>query len=329
MCRWFSYLSEEEVLLADPLLKPKHSIVKQISAHWLPDIHVEYMATDDGSPNIFSNVDGFGVAWYTKSACEFDPASSPGLRPCLYKTVRPPLNDRNLLSIAENVSSTCIVAHVRAATGLAPVNEQNSHPYVFGRFTFAHNGTVACFFDIKPALLGLLSPAARRNILGTTDTEHAAALFFTHLDPAGPWTKSYSLEELKAAFQKTFQTLHDLIESVKRQDGEHSSLNFIVTDGEQMLASRYAYPIGTEPPSLYYSQKAGPALNSKFEDAADPEDAACDPVLGCEPRRKEEYKKHVIIASEPTTYRVDDWHLIEANSMLAVGKDLEVVISKI
>lgn len=116
------------------------------------------------------------------------------------------------------------------ATGLTPVVETNSHPFVFGRFTFAHNGTVAAFFEIKTTLLGLISPAARHNILGTTDTEHAAALFFTYLDPEGPWTKSYEMHELTAALEKTIATLHRLVVEVGRH-GEKSSLNFLVTDG--------------------------------------------------------------------------------------------------
>ncbi|KAK4697887.1 glutamine amidotransferase, partial [Phenoliferia sp. Uapishka_3] len=350
MCRWFAYLSEEDVLLADPvslsfcqrektgavvdsfvarqLLRPMHSIVKQISTHWLPDVHVQYAPTDDGSgPNKLSNVDGFGVAWYTKSASEFDAAATASyIRPCLYKTVRPPLNDLNFRSIAENVSSTCIVAHVRAATGRTPVSELNSHPFVFGRFTFAQNGTVACFFEIKTSLLGLISAAARRNILGTSDTEHVAALFFTQLDHDGPWTKTYQLEEMKAALKKTVDILRSLVESIGRPRNECSFLNFVVTDGEQMLASRYAYPVGTEPPSLYYSSKAGPTINRKYEDDPD------GPLLAPEDqptKRNSDYKKHVIIASEPSTYHMEDWTLIPANSLLAVGKDLQVTLTSI
>ncbi|KAK4704097.1 glutamine amidotransferase, partial [Phenoliferia sp. Uapishka_3] len=355
MCRWFAYLSTEDVLLADPLLRTQHSIVRQISAHWLPNIHVEYMATDDGSPNILSNVDGFGVgkaldapavayvsstqslpsAWYTRTACEFDPsAKSLDLRPVLYKTVRPPLNDLSFISIAENVASSCIIAHVRAATGLTPVTEQNSHPFVFGRFTFAHNGTVAHFFEIRVALLEMLSPASRRNILGTTDTEHAAALFFTILDPDGPWTKEYPLAELQAALKKTVETLHGLVDKVGLPPGVvrlPSFLNFVLTDGEQMLATRYAYPAGTEPPSLYYSSLAGPTLNRKYEDNPDGPDVEVveSDAEDYHPRQRVDYKKHVIIASEPTTYHLEDWTLITANSLLAVGKDLEIKVTKI
>ena len=102
---------------------------------------------------------------------------------------------------------------------------------MFGRFTFAHNGTVACFFEIRTALLALISPAARRCLLGTTDSEHAAALFVTHLDPLGPWTKSYPVAEIRTALRKTVEDLHSLVEKIGRPEHERSFLNFVVTDG--------------------------------------------------------------------------------------------------
>lgn len=121
------------------------------------------------------------------------------------------------------------------ATGLTPVAEINSHPFVFGRFTIAHNGTVAAFFEIKTALLTLIGPAARHKILGTTDTEHVAGLFFTHLDEQGPWTRSYTIDEMKTALRKTFEDLHTLIEKVRAPGQEHSFLNLIITDGASLV----------------------------------------------------------------------------------------------
>jgi len=216
------------------------------------------------------------------------------------------------------------LAHIRAATGLTPVTDTNCHPFKFGRFLFCHNGVVSRFFDIKIPLLSLLSPAARRNILGTTDTEHAAALFFTHLDPEGPWTRSYSIDEMKTAVRVTIKDLQRLIDAVGGDEGKHSLLNFGITDGEQMLATRYAYPEGVEPPSLYWSTQAGPTLNTKYPDSADgPCDAAC--ML----KKRKDHGKSVIVASEPATYKKDEWNLIPANHMVAVGRTFEVEVAKI
>lgn len=48
MCRWFAYTGEESVLLSDVLITPKHSITKQIDSHFLPNVHIEFKATDSG-----------------------------------------------------------------------------------------------------------------------------------------------------------------------------------------------------------------------------------------------------------------------------------------
>ncbi|KAK4698925.1 hypothetical protein P7C70_g7346, partial [Phenoliferia sp. Uapishka_3] len=122
MCRWFAILTEEPALMADVLLRPKHSIVKMIDSHFLPDVHVQFQASDSGSPNPLSNLDGFGVAWYTTTSTEFDVDLQGNYSlPTLYKSIRPPLNDRNLQSLCENTASKAVVAHVRAGTGLTPV----------------------------------------------------------------------------------------------------------------------------------------------------------------------------------------------------------------
>jgi glutamine amidotransferase len=334
MCRWFVYIGEEPTLLEDVLIKPKHSIVKQIDAHFLPNLHATYdphggrnklssgVASDDHGPNHFTNVDGFGVGYYTGVAAEFNEDNIN--RPCIYRNTRPPLNDLNLISLCANTSTKCVFAHIRAGTGLSPTVETNNHPFVFGRYMFMHNGVVANFSKIKVPLLGKLSEQAYANIFGTTDTEHVAALFFTYL--GNDWHAELPIEKLKQAMVKTLQDVLALIqESVK--DNEvlpHSSLNFALTDSCQLLAVRFSSMDEVEPPSLYYSTTAGPILNRKFPDHPDGKEVNRKSV-----QATQEHGKHVIVASEPNTYKTEDWHLVPPNSFVLVNKDLNVVIEKI
>lgn len=82
-----------------------------------------------------------------------------------------------------------------------------------------------------------------------------------------------------------------------------------------MLATRYAYPAGTEPPSLYFSTTAGPTLNSKYED--DPDGPYCEPSdFGAHPKKTTEHQKHCIISSEPTTYHEKDWYASHLSPIL-------------
>jgi glutamine amidotransferase len=190
---------------------------------------------------------------------------------------------------------------------------------------FMHNGVVANFSKIKIALLQKLSTDAYANIFGTTDTEHVAALFFTHL--GNDWDTLVSIEKLKKTMINTLQDVLALIqESVKDKDEilPHSSLNFAVTNGCQLLAVRFSSMDEVEPPSLYYSTTAGPTLNRKFPDHPDGKE-----VKNTSIRATHEHGKHVIVASEPSTYKAEDWHLVPANSFVLVDKDLNVVVEKI
>ena len=335
MCRWFVYIGEEPALLEDILIKPQHSIVKQISTHFLPNLHVTYdarlrrkvfnagIASDDQGSNHLTNVDGFGVGYYTGVAAEFNHDAVN--RPCVYRNIRPPLNDLNLRSLCAHTATTCVFAHIRAGTGMTSPVETNNHPFVFGRYMFMHNGDVANFSRIKIRLLQTVSDKAHRNIFGTTDTEHCAALFFTHL--GDDWKISLPLEALKEAMKKTIKDILALIDQSAESGEEElldSSLNFAVTDGSQVLAVRYSSMGNCDPPSLYYSTKAGPTLNRKYPDHPDGKVPKKPPKLDTKG-----HGKHVIIASEPNTYKGEDWHLVPPNSFILISTDLDLMTEDI
>jgi hypothetical protein len=99
-----------------------------------------------------------GLAWYTSSNADFERGNSvchfcsatlglpslqtqgessdgtkkEGLRPVMYKTVQPPINDFNFRSICQGTETRVLFAHIRAASGTA-ITPVNCHPFVFGR----------------------------------------------------------------------------------------------------------------------------------------------------------------------------------------------------
>ncbi|CAF0749210.1 unnamed protein product [Adineta steineri] len=336
MCRWFAYIGEEPTLLEDVLIRPKHSIVKQIDVHFLPNLHITYdphhgrkmltsgVASDKHGPNHLTNIDGFGIGYYTGVAAEFN--DDHVNKPCVYRNTRPPLNDLNMMSLCAHTSTKCVFAHIRAGSSFSPTVETNNHPFVFGRYMFMHNGVVANFLKIKVALLQRLSTAAYTNIFGTTDTEHVAALFFTHL--GADWITELPIEKLKQAMINTLQDVLALVrESIKDTDEELplSCLNFAVTDSCQLLAIRFSSIDEFEPPSLYYSTKAGPVLNRKYPDHPDGKEEVPKKAM----RATHEHGKHVIVASEPNTYNTEDWHLVPSTSFVLIDKNLNVTVEKI
>jgi glutamine amidotransferase len=329
MCRWFAYISPAEpTLLADVLLTPANAITKQCSEHYLPYLlpHGKDKDLRDSKDrllrirNSLINMDGVGVAWYTPSSSAYT-AKKEGIRPALYKSQSPPTNDFNFRSLCENTESTCLMAHIRASSGsvVAPVN---CHPFVFGRHSFMHNGVVSNFTHIAREISTKLNFDAYAGVRGSTDSEHAAALYMTYLTGSDStkdtWEKSYPLPAMKDALQKTVITIMEVQRQVLGTNVTPNSLNFCVTDGSKLVACRFRNHSTEQPPSLYWSEFAGKTLNRKYPGNPDgPELTNAEQVYNIEKK----YGTHTIVASEPTTYDKKEWHLIGKNNMLLVGED--------
>jgi glutamine amidotransferase len=250
-----------------------------------------------------------------------------GPRPALYKSSSPPINDFNFKSLCENTETHCVFAHIRASSG-SVVTQVNSHPFVFGRHVFMHNGVISNFSAIRRDLTDLLSFDAYCNIFGSTDSEHAAALYITNLTNHGDkstWEHSYPLKEMFAALRKTVIQILTLQRDKLGATNTPNSLNLCTTDGSRLVALRFRNHATQQPPSLYWSEFAGRSLNTKYPGLPDSDAVNEEAVHGEEKR----IGKHTIVASEPTTYDEKEWHLISRNSALLVddeGVETEVSV---
>jgi len=248
----------------------------------------------------------------------------------LYKTIQPPGNDTNFLSLVSNMSTLALFAHIRMAT--SAVHEYNNHPFAFGRHLFMHNGSVANFTLIRRDLCALMSPQAFAAIQGSTDSEHVGALYMTYLAANDDWEKEYPIKEMKVALDKAISTVLRLQKKLPPAvRDEANSLNLCTTDGDQLLAVRFRnHPI-EQPPSLYYSTTAGVTLNRKYPDHPDGEAAEVQADVRPAGQRKaaEEHGDHVIVASEPSTYKKEDWHLIPKNTAVLVDEQMKVTLEPV
>ena len=158
------------------------------------------------------------------------------------------------------------------------------------------------------------------NVLGSTDSEHAAAMYMTFLTDGGDkqsWEKSYPLEKMLEAMKKTVVRILKLQHAKLGDANTPNSLNFCTTDGKRMLAIRFRNHATQQPPSLYWSEFAGRTLNTKYPGNPDSKE-----IENLEASLEvERMGKHTIIASEPTTYDENEWHLINANCALTVDED--------
>ncbi|EJU01085.1 N-terminal nucleophile aminohydrolase [Dacryopinax primogenitus] len=334
MCRWFAYISNTEpCLLEDILIRPQHALTKQVNDHYLPHLFHHMPGETQKQEqaeiklrNILHNTDGTGVGFYSWVRDEYGEAE--GARPMIYKTIQPPGNDANFQSLCANTSALCVLAHIRMAT--SAVHMYNNHPFAFGRHLFMHNGTVANFTDIRREMTALMSPKAHAAVQGSTDSEHVAALYMTYLGE--DWERKYPLQEMKRALDRAIGTVLLLQKQLGPEKAQANSLNLCTTDGDQLVAVRFRNHEVEQPPSLYYSTQAGATLNRKYPDHPNGEAALlnADVENGIPAGRKtEEHGKHVIVASEPTTYRQQDWKLIGKNMAVMVDEDMNVTVEPV
>ena len=81
-----------------------------------------------------------------------------------------------------------------------------------------------------------------------------------------------------------------------------------------MVAMRVRNHATEQPPTLYWSTTAGVTLNSKYPghpNGGENSNATKAP---------EEHGLHVIVASEPSTYKGEEWSLVEKNHLLRIGE---------
>ena len=287
MCRFIAYAGAP-LLMADLLYRPTNSLIMQ-----------SYHARERAEP---LNGDGFGVGWYVP---DVDPT------PCVQRSVTPAWSNRNLQNLSMKTRASLLFAHVRAASPGMAVNEANVHPFSYDRFTWMHNGSVAGFHQIKRAVREGLKDEFYDMIQGTTDSEHAFALFLNNLNvPFGEATPG----ELRRALVETITRLDELTRAAGIL--APSYYNFAVTDGSSIVVSRYCSAEGIAGQSLHYSR------GLKFE---------CLPDGMCDMHTVEAERaaSAVIIASETLTDDRSDWTLVPDNHTVTTLPDLSIKVEAI
>jgi len=250
MCRFVAYLGEP-IALDLLLFKPKNSLVNQ--------------SLDAKQFRLRVNGDGFGVAFYREGRGD----------PVRLRTVTPAWNNQNLRSIAPAFESTCILAHVRAASPGLPVVETNCHPFVSGPYAFCHNGAIDSFQSVRRALLAELPDAQFDGIQGTTDSELLFAMFLQEMEQAGAADdpSDAMAKALTATIRRTVEASPDAL----------SYLNLCVTDGARMACTRYSNSPTGEMSTLYFHQGRRYICEGDSCRMVEPGDARTTAIIASEP----------------------------------------------
>jgi len=247
------------------------------------------------------NGDGFGVGWYDSVYDE-----ELGSQPCIFTSVTPAWNNVNLTRLAEKIKSPLVFAHVRATTA-GSLSLDNCHPFVHGKLMFMHNGGIAEWATIKRRLQNDLSDVAFHMVQGNTDSEWAFALFLSKLPDPG--ARSFSPETLRKAMLNTIAALNSFASEAGIT--EPSLMNFCVTDGETVVATRYISSRKDEAASLWFSS------GTTFSEYAEG---------GHYKMSKADKRENIImVASEPLTFERADWMEIKTNTMVVITPKMNLL----
>ena len=139
------------------------------------------------------------------------------------------------------VDSEALVVHARTAT-VGNLKDENTHPFRFRRWLFAHDGTIEAWPLVKPKLLAALPDFLRRNIVGETDPEHAFMWFLKVLRDDGI-LDSLDLDAAAAgrALARTVRQIDAWCREVGA--GKPSALDFVATNGRVLVATRRGRPL--------------------------------------------------------------------------------------
>ncbi|GJE87680.1 class II glutamine amidotransferase [Phanerochaete sordida] len=290
MCRFVIYKGTAPVQLCHLLTRPCHSIINQAFDSRLRLDHRRPI-----------NGDGFGVGWYD---CDYD--EELGKQPCIFTSVTPAWNNVNLQRLAEKIKSPLVFAHVRATTA-GTLSLDNCHPFQFGKFMFMHNGGIAEFPRIKRRLQSYLPDEIFDMVSGNTDSQWAFALFLSKLPD--PHADNVPPEVLRQAMLDTIAHINVMTEEAGII--EPSLMNFCVTDGESVIATRYISSRQDEAASLWFS--SGTTFNEFAEG-------------GHYKMSKMDKRENIImIASEPLTFEKADWMEIRTNHMVVITPKMNLL----
>jgi glutamine amidotransferase len=202
MCRLFGQHAHPEFDLCEPLCSAERSL--RFLSHQHPH--------------------GWGIGWWD--------AGAPRVR----KGLLPAHSDENFVAAARGARSAVVIAHVRDAS-IGPVTPANTHPFSYGRWLFAHNGTVARYKrsrQVRDAILAEVDPDLRPLVLGDTDSERLFLLFLGRLRARAPLDGA-SASQVRRALAETSEVVAGIADPGAEKP---SSMNLLVSDGRVLVACR-------------------------------------------------------------------------------------------
>jgi predicted glutamine amidotransferase len=150
---------------------------------------------------------------------------------------RRPNDERNALDVAalaRDLRSDLLLGHVRAAT-FGAIRTENTHPFRYREWLFAHTGSIDSYPEIRARLLESIPEFLRRDLRGETDSEVLFHVVLSFLHDAGRLRSgSADARTLVGALSSTASLVDHLIGEVGGRVG--FPLNAMLSNGELLVA---------------------------------------------------------------------------------------------
>ncbi len=275
MCRLYGFLASAPTKVDCTLVRAQNALLAQSRS----DEHG------------LANPDGWGIGFYLDG------------KPSVEKRDTAAYEDLHFSAAAARVSARAVVAHVRRATVGRPA-PNNTHPFSWGRWTFAHNGTVSAFARVAPELERATDPDLLVARAGTTDSELLFLWLLAELRRAGIDLERSEGETLRLG-RWVGESIRRIDRLCSRQEGaEPAALNILLTDGVGLVGVRWGR-------SLHWLERAG------VRD--------CEVCGHCHaPTEAGDGYRAVVVASERISG--ESWREVPERSLLSVDGSLRVEI---
>jgi predicted glutamine amidotransferase len=271
MCRLYGFLANEPTKVECTLVHAQNALLHQSRA----DLRGK------------SHSDGWGISCY------------PDGTPLCERRATAAHQDLWFSTTAERTYSHAVIAHVRRATVGGPRLE-NTHPFLHGCWTFAHNGTLSAFDRLEARMRDQTDPALLQLRRGTTDSEQIFYWLLTRIQEAGISLVLPAADHEKLAHLVGEGVLR-LAAWCEELGAQPPQLNLLLTDGKRLLASRFNR-------TLHWVQRNG------VHDC----EICGIPHIHHNPRA--DYRA-VVVASEPISHEA--WREVPNHTVLAFDKNIK------
>jgi glutamine amidotransferase len=146
----------------------------------------------------------------------------------------------DVVRVLSELEADVVLLHSREAT-VGPVRRENTHPFKFQDWLFAHNGTLAGFEDYRHKLLDAMPPFIHRSLRGDTDSEHLFHLFLSFLYDSGKLARS---DPGTAAIREALRQAVTMVDNFAQDYGHAPSpMSAVVSDGYSLVVLGRGAPV--------------------------------------------------------------------------------------